>query len=84
MELTKDELAVLRYVCQHPDSTIEESCQILAIDAIEINTIDSALLSQGLVTVSLIKYRKTNEGYIKMRLYQVTETGKRVARIAVS
>lgn len=83
MELTKDELAVLRFLCQHPDHTIEDTCLALGIDALEINTIEYALLSQGLVVVSLIKYRKTSEGHIKLRLYQATDAGKRMARIAV-
>ena len=83
MELTKDELSVLRYLNQHPDSTIEKSCSALGIDLLYVDAIDTALLSQGLVKVSLLRYRKVQEGYCQLRHYQVTDTGQRITRIAV-
>lgn len=83
MELSKNELAVLRHLCRYPDKTLEETCLNLGIDMLEINEIEYSLLSQNLIDLHQIKYKKTQDDTFKVRLFRATEDGQRIAKIAV-
>ncbi len=83
MELSKHELSVLRHLCRYPDKTLEETCLKLGIALIEINEIEYTLLSQKLIQVQQVKYKKTADDTFKLRLYRATQDGLKVSKIAV-
>ncbi|MEO0330088.1 MAG: hypothetical protein AAF223_00155 [Bacteroidota bacterium] len=75
MKVSKQELAVLRYFCRYPHSTAQAAADALGIDPAEMVQSEYALLAQDVIRVSAVDQ--------SLRYYEATETGHRIARIAL-